>query len=222
MLDACVMMIARNADDYIEPCIRVLAPHVKKVRVALDSRSTDGTFQKIERLSEQFENIFPYFVEVQNPLVDLVVARNRLLQTEEPWGFIVDSDEYHQNIANYRFGKENAYALQCWAVWNETHAHRSSSRARIGRVFRNSKFVHWRGLFGREILYNGNTPVFTDPKLLPYRYIHFTHLKKDSWRSELHQERVADGKFLSPMPESIISTIKKIHEDMSHVPQWRV
>lgn len=222
MLDACAMMLARDSDDYIESCIRILSPHVKRIRVAVDLRTEDNTLPLLFRLSYEISNLEIRVVPVQNPLVDLVVARNDLLRAPEPWGFIVDSDEFHHEIEKYEFTDAPAYAFQCWAVWNETHAHRSSSKSIIGRVFRNSQNVHWRGLFGKEVLYNGNTPVFSNAQVLPYRYIHFTHLKKDHWRTELNQERVADGKYLVQMPSSIITKVREIHARMPNVPRYRV
>lgn len=212
MLDACVLTMVRDGEDYIGPCLRVVAPHVKKIRVAVDARSKDKTKTILAKLQKEFPGKIEFSERfVGRPIVDLVKVRNWLLDFKEPWGFIIDSDEYHQDVEKYSFEGDNSYAFQCWAVWNKTHAHKSSSRAIIGRVFRNKGDLEWLGVWGKEKLCRGTEKVFENPTLMPYRYIHFTHLKKDKWREEMGQERVADGKFLVQMPPEIIKIINKIH-----------
>ena len=214
------MTLVRNGEDYLEPCISVVAPHVKAVQIILDSRSDDSTLDVVKRLAEKFSNVEWTVFPVTDPLKHLVEIRNQFLPFEEEWGFIVDSDEYHQDIAQYSFGDEcKACAFQNWSVWNERQAHRSSSRAVVGRVFRNSPGLVWRGAWGKEVLYDYGEPIFREAEILPHRYIHFTHLKKDNWREEMKQKRVADGKFLSPMPSEIINKVKEIHE--TYVPDMR-
>lgn len=211
MPNVCAMMIVRNGEDYIGQCLRVIAPHVKRIKVAIDSRSKDRTGMIVLSLTEEFPHIEVSTFVIGNPGVDLVAMRNHQLSFNEEWGFIVDSDEYHQDIDKYQLGDEDAYALQCWSVWDGTHAHRSSSKPVIGRFFRNRTNLEWRGKWGKEALYCGDRGVFEDSTLLPYRYIHFTHLKNDNWREEMGQNRVADGKYLIRMPDEIIQTIKEIH-----------
>lgn len=218
MLDACVLTIARDADDYLYPCISVIAPHVRRVRLTIDRRSKDGTIDVAYRLQRQFPNVEVQIFKVENPLVDLVRMRNSQLGFPEKWGFVIDSDEYHHEIASYALPEGPAYALQCWAVWTSTLAHRSSSRARIGRIFRNAPDVEWRGVFGKEALYTHKGKIFQDATpLLPHRYIHFTHLKKSAWRQEMGQIRIADGKHLQRMPDPIITKVNEIHAQMPYV-----
>src|SRR3990167_5630212 len=106
MLDCCVMMMVRNGEDYIEPCLRILAPHVKRVRVAVDSRSKDKTGMIVLSLTAEFPHIEVSSFTIGNPSVDLVAMRNYQLDFKEKWGFIVDSDEYHQDINKYKLGNE--------------------------------------------------------------------------------------------------------------------
>ena len=222
LLDACVLTIVRDGDDYLEACMRAVIPYVKRVRITVDSRSTDRSWSIANRLREEFSNVEPSIFAVTNPIRDLVEMRNSQMYFPEKWGFIVDSDELHPFIKDVELGDRDAYALNCYAVWNRDHIHKSSSRARIGRIFRNTQGLRWIGRFGKEALYNGNKKVFTkDTEILPQRYIHFPHLKKDQWRNELNQARVADGKYLSKTPERIISIIDTIHENMSSVPRFR-
>ena len=212
MIDARVMTIVRDGDDYIYPCMKVVAPHVSTVSILIDSRSGDQTKEVVRELAREFQNIEWAVYPVENPAQDLVRMRNHQLDFTEEWGLLVDSDEYHYRIADYRLGERTAYAFQCHAPWNDEFGHKASARAFIGRLFRNSPMLEWRGSFGKEKLYDGDTLVFENAPLMPYRYIHFTHLKKDDWRAEMNQERVADGRDLYPLPKDVIYEIKQIHE----------
>lgn len=205
------MTIARNAEDYLSLCIRAVAPFVKTVKITVDSRSTDNTWKIATALMKEFRNVQATVFKVENPLKDLVAMRNSQFPFDEEWGFIVDSDEYHFDMEHYHLGGQSAYAFQCYAIWNETRAHKSSSRARIGRIFRNYGKLQWKGKFGKEVLYRDNLPVFRNPLLLPHKYIHFTHVKKDKWRKEMKQERIADDKHLFTMPNHIISLVKEVY-----------
>lgn len=155
--------------------------------------------------------------EVKEPLTDLVDMRNSQMGFPEEWGFIVDSDEFHYEVPV--LGNADAYAFHCWAPWEGNMGHKASQRAIIGRIFRNSPDIEWRGNFGKEKLYNGDKRVFDDAVVLPNRYIHFTHLKKDNWRQELKQLRVADGRDLSKLPDNVIKIIDYVYEEMSTM--WR-
>lgn len=211
MLDACVMMTARDSEDYLDLCVRAVAPHVKKVKITVDSRSSDGTWRIATSLMKEFGNVQATVFRVEYPIKDLVSLRNSQLPFDEEWGFIIDSDEFHYDVNNYFLGSFDSYALQCYAVWDKTHAHRASSKARIGRIFRNYGKIEWKGKWGKEILCRDGKPIFTNAKLLPSRYIHFTHVKKDQWRKEMRQERVADGKYLIIMPDHIINLLSNIY-----------
>lgn len=213
-------MIVRNGDDYMTPCIEAVAPHVKKIKICMDSRSNDDTYLQITRLVQKFPNVEGDIYKVLEPRKDLVGMRNTLLSFDEEWGLIMDSDEYHYDIQNLTVGEKDAYLLSCYAVWNETHIHKSSSRAKIGRLFRNKPNLLWKGSFGKEKLYCGDKLVFEDAPVLPYKYIHFTHIKKDTWRQEMRQRRIADGKNLSKTPKEIINIIHNLHEILPFVPQY--
>jgi len=173
-----------------------------------------------ERLRLRFPNVEVRHFHVVNPFDDLVRMRNSQLGFPEKWGFIVDSDEYHQDIASYAFETAASYALQSWAVWKPHFAHKASCRAVIGRVFRNSRDIHWRGSFNKEVLYNGRKSIFEGAELLPYRYIHFTHVKKENWRKELGKERIADGRELTRVPAHVWDHVRRLEEEMQIVPRW--
>lgn len=219
MLDICTMTIVRDGEDYIGQCLAVVAPHVKRMKVAIDGRSKDRTGMIVLELASVFPHIEVSTFSVQKPSEDLVAMRNSQLGFPEKWGFILDSDEYHQDIASYELGEEDAYGFQCWAVWNETHAHHQSSNTNIGRIFKNHPDVVWRGRWGKETLFLGDKKVFGVPPMLPYRYTHFTHVKKDHWRKEMNQNRIADSRHLIKMPENVIHLIQKIHEGLPFVPR---
>ena len=209
MLDACVFTLARDSDDYLDLCVRTVAPYVSSVKITMDSRSQDNTWKIALALSKEFKNVTATVFKVEDPRTDLVAMRNSQLPFDEEWGFIVDSDEFHFDIENYRIGGHHSYAFQCYAVWNEIRAHKSSSRARIGRIFKNYGKIEWKGKWGKEILYRDGKPIFENAGLLPYRYVHFTHIKKDQWRKEMKQERTADDKYLFTMPDHIIKLARE-------------
>ena len=216
MLDACVMTLVRNGEDYLEPCILQIVDKVSSVRITIDSRSDDNTRNIAYKLAEQYPSIKVLEFRVTDPLTDLVAMRNSQLSFTETWGFIVDSDEFHNDILKYEFGDErslaSAYAFQCHAPWpSRGKGHKASAKAVIGRVFKNKGVLEWKGTFGKEKLYRNGDEVFKDATLLPFRYIHFTHLKKDDWRTELRQRRIADGRDLYQLPDNIIRYIHNIH-----------
>lgn len=212
MLNACVLTIVRDGDDYLEPVIDAVAPYVKSVRITIDSRSQDNTRQVVEALAKKHPNIKHKEFRITSPLADLVNMRNDQMGFEEEWGFIVDSDEFHYDASKYELGKAYAYSFHCDAPWDEYRAHGASGKAVIGRIFRNGYNLRWLGRFGKEVLYDYK-PVFTkNTTRMPYRYLHFTHLKKDKWREEVGQKRVADGRKLYDMPARLTKIIQEIHE----------
>lgn len=213
MFDACVMTLVRNGADYLEPCVLQVVDKVSSVKITIDSRSDDGTRNIAHRLAARYPQISVREHVVVEPLIDLVEARNSQLDFVETWGFIMDSDEFHWDILNYELSDvADAYALQCHAPWPARgKGHKASAKAVIGRIFRNTGVLRWNGTFGKEKLYRGEREVFADAVLLPHRYIHFTHLKHDDWRTELHQRRIADGRALYQLPDNIIRIIHNIH-----------
>lgn len=211
-LNACVLTIVRDGDDYLEAVMDAVAPHVSSVRITIDSRSQDNTREVAKKLAGKYPNLTYKEYTVTQPLADLVNMRNDQMDFTEPWGFIVDSDEFHHMIGKYELGKADAYSLKCHAPWNEFQAHGASAKAVIGRFFRKHPTTIWQGRFGKEVLYSKRKPVFTkETTQMPYRYIHFTHLKKDKWREELNQRRVADGRLLYDLPKEITKIIQDIH-----------
>ncbi|MEK6878816.1 MAG: glycosyltransferase, partial [Nanoarchaeota archaeon] len=204
MLDICVNTIVRNGEDTIGFCLDSVLSQVKRAIVTIDDRCSDRTPEILDQLARKYRNLEIDYFEIKNPKTDLIRMRNaQLKRTNEKYVWIVDSDEYYP-LLDIEL-KKNVYAFQCWAVWNRTHTHKSSSKAIIPRIFRN-KNIRWTGTFGKEKL--------TDKKpiLLPIRYVHFTHLKEDNWRKEMNQNRVADGKFLSPLPEDIKVIVNNFYE----------
>lgn len=213
MLDACVLTIVRDGDDYLDEVIKTLAPHVSSMRIWIDSRSQDQTRAIVQERASKHGNIIFKEYPVTHPLADLVDMRNDQMGFTEPWGFIVDSDELHHEIEHYKLGRSDAYAFKCHAPWNEYQAHGASGKAVIGRIFKNEGKLEWKGRFGKEMLYRYNKPVFSkDTTILPHRYLHFTHLKKDKWRTEMNQKRVADDRNLYDLPSHITKIIQDIHE----------
>ena len=204
MIDACVHTITRDGK-YLEACLDAICPFVKKVFVAVDSRSS--LFHIRPR-----PNLRVWIFPVRNPYYDLVAMRQSMIEkTQEPWVWIMDDDEYYppdviQRISQ-RVGSADAYALQSWPVWNPTQHHVATSKAWIPRIFRN-KGLKWSGKFGKERLYMEDQ--------LPYyeriyeRYIHLTHMKHPLWRKEMGQEREADARRLGNNPSDITRIVSSL------------
>lgn len=205
MLDICVNTIVRNGEDFIEPVLKAVIPYVKRVRVGLDSRSSDKTKEILARLGVEVVTR-----EIKNPLVDLVLLRNDLLEgVTERHIWIVDADEYYPpglcKQLNILINYADVYTFQCHAPWNLTMGHKASAKAQIPRIFRNDG-RRWHGVFGKEKLHKKDDYI----NHIPLRYIHLTHLKKDNWREEMNQKRVADGKSLYDLPEEVIRELTNL------------
>ena len=205
MLDACVNIIVRNGDDFIAPVLRAVRPYAKRVRVGLDSRSTDKTKEILKVLGVEVVEL-----EIKNPKTDLVALRNKLLDgVEERYVWVVDSDEYYpkkvvEELWVY-LGYADVYTLNCYAPWSTTTGHKSSSKPEIPRFFINDG-RRWTGRFGKERLHKQGDYIVN----IPLRYIHLTHFKKDDWRKELGQDRVADGKFTYPLPDWVTKELESL------------
>jgi len=215
MINACVNMMVRNGEDCVKQSLLSVLPYVKRVIVAIDSRSTDKTRHIVNELKLDWNNLEIYMFEVKEPFTDLVKCRNFLLsKITEPYGWIVDSDEVYPEweMETIKLAKHIAYGFRRWSVWNETMCDRSSSQGPSMRIFKNLKGLEWIGIWGKEKLVLGEINFCYDYVILPQRYIHFTHWKNDNWRAEMSQKRVVDGRNLLPMPENIIRLIKNIYE----------
>ena len=205
-----VNTLVRDGDDFLEICITTILPYVNRVIITIDSRSKDRTLEIVEKLAKNPKVEFSV-VDITNPHLDLVRARNSQLKgIEEEFGWIVDSDEYHPFVSRITLGDKSAYGFLAWSPWTSTYAHKATSKNPIGRIFRMKTTLEWRGKFGKEILFDGNKKVFSDVELLPMRYIHFTHWKKDNWREEMNKKRVADSRLLVKMPDNVITYVKEL------------
>jgi glycosyltransferase involved in cell wall biosynthesis len=214
MINICVNMMVRNGEDCVKQSLLSVLPFVKKVVVAIDSRSTDNTRQIINDLKLEWNNLEVYDFEIIEPYIDLVKCRNFLLsKITEPYGWTVDSDEVYPEweIKTIRLEGHISYGFRRWSVWNETHCDRSTSRSPSMRIFRKYMGLEWVGIWGKEKLMLGEIDFCYSYLTLPQRYIHFTHWKNDNWREEMNHSRKVDGRNLSPMPIEIINLIKQIY-----------
>lgn len=219
MIDATVNMIVRNGEDYVEASLLSVLPHVKRVSVLIDSRSTDGTRTILEKLSKEWNNLEFFIWKVTDPFRDLVGARNFLLsRINTKFGWIVDSDEvYPEEVFEplefilRKYWGIMSYGFTCWAVWDKQNAHSITSNRPSMRIFLNSTLLKWDGLFGREKLLLGDLDLCHDFLVLTFKYIHFTHLKSDLWRNELKRRRRIDinNVALIPMPSKIKKIVNK-------------
>lgn len=212
MLNICVHCLTRDGQ-FLDLTIRAVAPNVKTVIIAIDSRSSDKTFSIVEQLRLEFSNIIVYHTIINDPIDDLVSVRNKMIQmTVEPYIWIVDDDEYYPDweIKTIKLAKHISYGFRRYSPWTETMCDESTSRSPAMRIFKNLNGVKWEGIWGKEKLMYGEVNFCYEYQILPQRYIHFTHWKKDVWRKEMNHIRKVDGKHLLPMPENIINLIKTI------------
>lgn len=202
MYDICINMIVRNGEEFIKPVLEAVMPYVKRIRVGIDSRSSDRTREVVKSLGVEWVEM-----TVNEPRMDLVKLRNTLLEgVREEHVWVVDSDELHPDCSFLsQVSDANVYTLQCHAPWNKTMGHKASARAKIPRIFRNDG-RRWTGIFGKEKLHKARDSIVD----IPVRYIHLTHLKKENWRGEMNQKRVADGRSLYELPDEIIKELEKI------------
>ena len=221
----CVHMLARNSDDFIRPCLESVLPYATRVLVTLDARSSDKTEKILYELSEKYKNLEITIVNVVTPERDLVKFRNeQIKETTEDWIWIVDSDEYYPRettkeiLEATKHSQYDTIALNSWALWNKEEYHVSTTRIPSARLFRKDSDMQWEGKFGKEMLYAGYIKLWDkdnvreEVKVLENCYIHFTHMKKDSWRKEMNQERRADSRNLRRLPLLVLNEIKKIYE----------
>lgn len=222
-------MIVRNGEDVIRFCLLSVLLYVERVIVTVDSRSNDNTRNILQEMQKEFFNLEVDEYQIRDPVIDLVAMRNlQLSKVREKWVWIVDSDEYYSEktmkmieyVLNFDKNEYDTYAFRCWAVWDDENGHKSSSKSIIPRVFRRQDGMQWRGKWGEESIYKGdiNMCMDDDPRFreLSLRYIHLTHIKKDPWRKEMGQERVADGKYLYPLPQEVINIIKNFKQQQKN------
>ena len=218
----CVHTLVRNGEDYIKPCLESVLPYVDRALVMVDGRSNDSTIDILSDMTTKYKNLEVMVAPITCPETDLIKLRNEQIRhTKEQWVWIVDSDEYYpkqvvDEVLEAVNGPYDTLALNSWAVWDKEQYHVSTSKIPSGRVFLNNN-LEWVGKFGKEMLYSGYIKLWDkdDPregvKILESRYIHLTHIKKDSWRKEMGQERRADGRHLRSLPEGIIKELGKIY-----------
>lgn len=219
-LPVSVNILVRNGIDFIVPVISAVAPHVEEVIVTVDSNSLDGSAGAVFNLKSKFDNLRVFVHIVHEPFKDLIVARNaQITLSNGKYIWVIDSDEYYPEnaIAAIRdaiAADMEGYTVKNISPWNLEKYHKASSRRRIGRIVKNKPGLFWAGQFGRERLTYHGKEIFTNENTkighLPVRYIHFTHLKHDTWRTEFGMLRVADNKHLEALPEDI----KKITNDL--------
>lgn len=213
MLDVCVNMIARDAEDTIRASLESILPYVKRVILTIDGRSKDKTEEIAWKLFDEYKNLEVSKFPIVSPQMDLVKMRNlQIDRVDEPWVWIIDADEVYPEEVIEQIKLENdcdVYAFRCWAVWDKDNVHRSTSERKIPRIFRMNPNRRWEGVFGKEQLQTKNDRI----KVLDLRYVHLTHVKKNQWRSELKQERTVDGKKLRAIPLEIKHIVDKFYEN---------
>lgn len=209
MLDVCVNTIVRNGDDYIVPALESVLPYVKRAIVTIDSRSTDQTLKLVADLASQYKHLeYNVFLSAESGNGLVAMRNHQLARVKEKYVWIVDSDEIYpkditQSLGRYLVG-DDIYAFRCWAPINSDFANRITSNPTIPRIYRMKPNIVWRRSFGQERIHGRRDKI----TLLPFRYLHFTHLKKDDWRSELKQQRRFVGRHLLEMPPDIKELIK--------------
>lgn len=218
MFDVTVHTIVRNEAGLAKFCLSSALALAETGLIYIDSRSNDGTEVELRKAFLHRPEVKVVSFEIKKPLEDLVRMRNKQIrETKTKWIWIVDSDEFYplENLSELlktvTGGKGHAFSLPFWSIWNRTHLHKSTSKRPTLRFVKNFQGLQWRGTFGKETLCIGENRI--EGIELPFRYIHFTHVKKDDWRSDLKQNRTIDGKFLIPIPQQIISYTNKFFDE---------
>ena len=221
MFDITVNTLTRGGE-FLYQSVASVALYVPQYILGVDSRIE----QKYKIVVNQLKNDLPHIevleYQIKDPLKDLVLARNDMLQrSKQQYVWIVDDDEIYpkdqvEMLMPY-ISNDVGYAVQCWAMWDKETAHKSTSKLWIDRIFKNPKNLKWWGNFGKERLYNDENIWMCSKrnfniKKVPIKYLHFTHVKKPTWRVELNKYRRADGRKLTKLPENIKEEIKKIYE----------
>ena len=83
--NVCINMIVRDEGQFLEPCLRQVAPYVNRVLIAVDNRSVDNTANIVRRLANEFSNISVEFFDVgKNWQQDLLDIQNKQLKKRKP------------------------------------------------------------------------------------------------------------------------------------------
>lgn len=203
-------MMVRDEAQFIESVIRQVVPYVNRILIAVDKRSVDNTEQICERLAAEFPNIFVELFDVSDHWAyDLPDVLNGLLKkTTEKWIWVLDGDEFYPtediNRLVTQLSKdvpgEDAYAFQFWYLIDRHHVFSGKQYAGLlERVFRNSPTLHWVGQFPGTHIFDGPTHMWFRrtlrvKKLPEVNYVHFSLLKKRSWRKDAGLVRPVDPK----------------------------
>lgn len=213
MFDACVNVIARDAEDTIEMCLKSVLPYVKRVILTIDGRSKDKTEEIAWGLALKYKNLYVDKFPAISPLDVIRMRNNQLKRVTEPWVWIVDADEvYPYDVVRHielNPLEADVYAFRCWAVWDKENIHHSTSERKIPRIFKMNPNRRWEGVWGKEQLHTKNDRI----KVTQLRYVHFTHVKSGQWRKEQKQERTVDGKKLRAIPLEIKELVDHYYEN---------
>ena len=231
MKDICVNMIVRDEGQFLEPCLRQVIPYVSRVLIAVDNRSIDNTKEIVERLSKEFDNVFPEYFDVgESWAYDLPRVLNSLLKkTTEKWVWSLDGDEYYTNDNIERLIErlkedvpgEDAYAFKFWYLIDKKHI--LCAKQGIGileRVFRNSPVLHWVGTFPGTHLHDDKQHLWYQKterakKFPEVEYVHFSLLKNKSWRKDaglIHPIAEDDTRKLE-VPDWVQKVVNKVYEN---------
>jgi glycosyltransferase involved in cell wall biosynthesis len=216
---AAINILTRDGK-YIDAVLKNLIPAFDSIYIAVDSRSAKSYLDKLRDYSSKYENISVVNCLIENPKIDLVKARNFLLSlSHEKYVWIIDDDEYYpQWIIGSILGsltESCTYALKAWHPWKGEMAHAGTSFQYIRRIFYNDR-LNWRGEFGAEQLFAYKTGLTCkdnlNVKVLPYKYIHFTHVKEQVWRKEFGLERNATDRCLKKIETAYLKELKKLNK----------
>lgn len=223
--------ICKNSEEFIEVCLKQVLPFVDVARVYCDVASDDGTKEILERMSKENEKIKLKYYEVENPLEDLVKARNMgLKEATCDWIWILDDDEYYptsaiEKIVKYlEITKADVAALPyCFVISGEQYVPRRSKKA-TDRFYRNKPGLEWKGNFMYETMHDkqGRLGIQYDEAsgrqfILPCQYFHLSYFKKYSWRNIIAKSRSRypnyknHPQFLRRLPQEIIDELRNIN-----------
>ena len=218
-------MIVKNEAEFIEPCIRQVVPYVNRILIGVDSRSSNGTKDIVDRLAKEFLNIYvEYFYLGENWQEDLVKVQNAQLKaTTEEWIWSLDGDEYYPTYSIKRLIEHlnkdiyDGYAFKFWYLVDKEHIYnRKQFVGHLERIWRNKPTLYWKGKFPGTHIHDGKLYMWFRKtervrRLDDVEYIHFSRLKKSSWRKDMEGIELYNGKYLKKVPEHIQTEIDKVY-----------
>ena len=229
MADISSHTIVKNGADFIESCLRQVLPFMKTSYVSVDTCSSDGTVTILQRLEQEYINLkLDYFTPGEDWQHDTTDAFNRQLsKIQSTWILAMDDDEYWATLELKKLMRlldeakqeDNGYAFHGYYLIDKEHIYTAKNWDGFSdRVFRNKPNLQWKYCFPPIKIYDGKNPLYwrrnkTVKQVENIEFIHFSLLKKSSWRKDICQVQPEIGnyvpRYIKRVPDWVIKEIEK-------------